>query len=46
MLVFQGEMIGKQAGGRKILTVLSDLTEKGKYVALKEELEAGMSGRN
>jgi len=46
MLVFQGEMIGKQAGGRKILSILSDLTEKGKYVALKEELEAGMSGRN
>jgi len=44
MLVFQGEMIGKQAGGRKILSVLSDLTEKG--VAPKEELETGMSGRN
>ena len=44
--IFKGKMSGKPARERKRLNKLSDLAEKEKYVALKEELKTGKSGRN
>jgi len=40
-LVLEGKMIGKPARGRRILNILSDFTEKRKYVTLKSRVNDG-----
>jgi len=38
-MIFEGKMIGKPARGRRRLTMLSDLAEKEKYLALEGRAE-------